>query len=285
MKVQTVGVIGSGTMGAGIAQVISQNGFSVLLYDINEEMVQRSLSRIHSQIDKLFEKGKLTESESQGIKIRLRTTVQLADLQVCQIVIEAAPEKMEVKRNIFQELDPYCSKETILATNTSSFSITEIAGFTNQPERVAGLHFFNPATLMPLVEVISGLRTSEATMESLANFARSINKSPVTCKDTPGFIVNRIARPYYNEALRIMGDQMASAAQIDRIMTKAGKFRMGPFELQDMIGVDINFSTTESLHQGFFGDARFRPHYYQQRMVQSGQLGRKSGGGYYEYDK
>ncbi|GCL73521.1 3-hydroxyacyl-CoA dehydrogenase NAD-binding domain-containing protein [Paenibacillus naphthalenovorans] len=285
MKVQTVGVVGSGTMGAGIAQIISQNGFSVLLYDINKEIVTRSLTRIYSQIDKLFEKGKLTESESHDVKTRIRTTVQLADLQVCQIVIEAAPEIMEIKQTIFQELDRHCPNETILATNTSSFSITEIAGFTDHPERVAGLHFFNPAPLMPLVEVISGLRTGEDVMERLADFARSINKSPVTCKDTPGFIVNRIARPYYNEALRIMGDQMASPAQIDRIMTKAGKFRMGPFELQDMIGVDINFATTESLHQGFFGDARFRPHYYQQRMVQSGQLGRKSGGGYYEYDR
>lgn len=272
-------------MGAGIAQVISQNGYSVLLYDIDEEIVESSLTRIYSQIDKLFDKGKLTEQESLDVKTRIRTTVQLTDLKMCQIVIEAAPEIMEVKRNIFRELDQCCPKETILATNTSSFSITEIAGFTHRPERVAGLHFFNPAPLMPLVEVIRGLRTDEAAMERLANFARSINKSPVTCKDTPGFIVNRIARPYYNEALRIMGDQMASAAQIDRIMTKAGKFRMGPFELQDMIGVDINFSTTESLHQGFFGDARFRPHYCQQRMVQSGQLGRKSGGGYYEYDK
>ncbi|MGF9712648.1 3-hydroxyacyl-CoA dehydrogenase NAD-binding domain-containing protein [Paenibacillus naphthalenovorans] len=285
MKVQTVGVVGSGTMGAGIAQIISQNGFSVLLYDINKEIVTRSLTRIYSQIDKLFEKGKLTESESHDVKTRIRTTVQLADLQVCQIVIEAAPEIMEIKQTIFQELDRHCPNETILATNTSSFSITEIAGFTDHPERVAGLHFFNPAPLMPLVEVISGLRTGEDVMERLADFARSINKSPVTCKDTPGFIVNRIARSYYNEALRIMGDQMASPVQIDRIMTKAGKFRMGPFELQDMIGVDINFATTESLHQGFFGDARFRPHYYQQRMVQSGQLGRKSGGGYYEYDR
>lgn len=285
MKVQTVGVVGSGTMGAGIAQIISQNGFSVLLYDINKEIVTRSLTRIYSQIDKLFEKGKLTESESHDVKTRIRTTVQLADLQVCQIVIEAAPEIMEIKQTIFQDLDRHCPNETILATNTSSFSITEIAGFTDHPERVAGLHFFNPAPLMPLVEVISGLRTGEDVMERLADFARSINKSPVTCKDTPGFIVNRIARPYYNEALRIMGDQMASPAQIDRIMTKAGKFRMGPFELQDMIGVDINFATTESLHQGFFGDVRFRPHYYQQRMVQSGQLGRKSGGGYYEYDR
>ncbi len=147
MKVQTVGVVGSGTMGAGIAQIISQNGFSVLLYDINKEIVTRSLTRIYSQIDKLFEKGKLTESESHDVKTRIRTTVQLADLQVCQIVIEAAPEIMEIKQTIFQDLDRHCPNETILATNTSSFSITEIAGFTDHPERVAGLHFFQPCPL------------------------------------------------------------------------------------------------------------------------------------------
>lgn len=285
MKVKTIGVIGSGTMGAGIAQVISQSGFNVLLYDISEEIINRALSRVFSQIDKLCEKGKLTEPESHDVKKRIRTTINLAEMQGCQIVIEAAPEKMEIKRHIFQALDQYCSKETLLVTNTSSFSITEIAGITTHPERVAGLHFFNPAPLMPLVEIVRGLRTNDETIDTLVDFARNINKSPVACKDTPGFIVNRVARPYYNEALRIMGDQVASIEQIDRIMKKAGRFRMGPFELQDLIGVDINFSTTESLHQGFFADPRFRPHFYQQRMVQSGRLGRKTGGGYYEYEK
>jgi len=284
MNIQTVGVIGSGTMGAGIAQVVSQQGFTVRLYDIAENIVSRAKANIHAQWDRLTEKGRLTAEESAAAKSRLSTTCDLEDLKDCQLVIEAAPEKMEIKRDIFRKLEEICGPEAIFASNTSSLSITAIDGSIQNPERVAGLHFFNPAPLMPLVEVIRGLRTSDGTIEVLTAFTRRIGKHPVLCQDTPGFIVNRVARPFHNEALRIMGDKLATPQQIDRIMKKAGGFRMGPFELQDMIGLDINFSATKSVYEGYFGDPRFRPHYFQQRMVDSGNLGRKTGRGYYSYE-
>ncbi|WP_019121890.1 3-hydroxyacyl-CoA dehydrogenase NAD-binding domain-containing protein [Brevibacillus massiliensis] len=285
MNAKTVGVVGSGTMGSGIAQVISQSGSSVLLYDINETVVNRAIAKISGQLDRLHEKGKLSEADCLAAKERIRPAVNLVELQHCELVIEAAPERLEIKRDLFRQLDECCRRETILATNTSSFSVTEMGGFTSRAERVAGLHFFNPAPLMPLVEVIRGIKTAEETVSWLYRFACDLGKSPVICEDTPGFIVNRVARPYYNEALRILGDRIATAEQIDRIMKKAGAFRMGPFELQDLIGIDINFSTTESVHAGFFGDPRFRPHTYQQRMMQAGKLGRKAGGGFYDYDE
>jgi 3-hydroxybutyryl-CoA dehydrogenase len=284
MDVSTVGVVGSGTMGAGIAQVVIQNGMNVLLFDIKDEILNNSLQQIKARINRLWEKGKVSEVECQAIKERIKTTTNLEEMKICQLVIEAAPEKISLKQDIFQKLDEYCSEDTILATNTSSFSITEIASFTSHPERVAGLHFFNPAPLMPLVEVIRGLRTSQKVVETLALIARRWQKDPVICEDTPGFIVNRVARAFYNEALKIQGEGTAKIDQIDRIMKKAGLFKMGPFELQDMIGIDINYSTTESVYQSFSGEARFRPHHYQRRMVQSGQLGRKAGRGYFTYE-
>ncbi|MEB3100150.1 3-hydroxyacyl-CoA dehydrogenase NAD-binding domain-containing protein [Ferviditalea candida] len=285
MEFHTVGVLGSGTMGSGIAQIIGQSGYRVLLYDIQESIAQQAVSQIGLRIDRLVEKGKLTHLDGDQVKKRIEPTVELADMKNCELIIEAVPEKLELKKRLFRQLGEYCPNETILATNTSSFSITELASATQNPGRIAGLHFFNPAYVMPLVEVVRGLLTESDIVKALVSFVSSIGKSPVICEDTPGFIVNRIARPFYNEALRILGDRVANVEQIDRIMRKAGKFRMGPFELQDMIGIDINFSTTESVHQAFFGDPRFRPHYYQQRMMQSGQLGRKTGGGYYAYDK
>jgi 3-hydroxybutyryl-CoA dehydrogenase len=284
MNIQTVGVIGSGTMGAGIAQVVSQQGFVVRLYDIKDDIVSRAAAKIHAQWDKMTEKGRLTPEACAAAKSRLTTTAELADLHDCQLVIEAAPERIDIKQDIFRRLEQICAPDAILATNTSSLSVTSIAGSTQSPHRIAGLHFFNPAPLMPLVEVVRGLRTEEYTMELLTAFTRQIGKHPVLCQDTPGFIVNRVARPFHNEALRIMGDRLASPQQIDRIMKKAGGFRMGPFELQDMIGLDINFSATKSVYEGMFGDPRFRPHYYQLRMVESGNLGRKSGRGYYVYE-
>ncbi|WP_078411398.1 3-hydroxyacyl-CoA dehydrogenase NAD-binding domain-containing protein [Priestia abyssalis] len=284
MSITTVGVVGSGTMGAGIAQVVAQSGFHVLLFDMNEEIVSRSLSGIMGRLERLVEKGKLSKNELEEIRKRIQTSTHLCELKSCHLVIEAASEKIGIKKEIFQKLDEHCSAETILVTNTSSFSITEIASITRRPERVAGMHFFNPVPLMPLVEVIRGVETADEIIENLVQFASGLQKVPVTCEDTPGFIVNRVARPYYNEALKIYGERLAAFDQIDRIMKKAGKFKMGPFELQDLIGIDINFSTTESVYQGFFGEGRFRPHFYQQRMMQSGKLGRKVGAGYYHYE-
>lgn len=284
MEIKTVGIVGSGTMGSGIAQTCVQNGFSVLLYDINDTIVQKSLDRITKRLQRLVEKGRITEKEFRKSIDRIETCTELSEMKQCDLVIEAVPEKLNLKKEIFQKLDEVCSENTILVTNTSSFSITDIASVTNIPERIAGLHFFNPVPLMSLVEVVKGMRTSEKIVNALYQFVVSLQKEPVTCEDTPGFIVNRIARPFYNEALKIAGERLATIEQIDRIMKKAGNFKMGPFELQDLIGIDINFSTTASVYQGFFGEGRFRPHYLQQRMMQSGKVGRKAGEGYFRYE-
>ncbi len=283
-QIKKVGVIGSGTMGAGIAQLLVQNGYPVILFDIDEVTVTRAREAIESKLDRLVDKEKMSIEASHQAKKNLGITTDMVSFADCQLVIEAAPEKLDIKRSIFTQLEEICSKDSILVSNTSSLSITEISGQSTNPERIAGLHFFNPAPIMPLVEVVKGLKTATSTVETLTQFAKTIHKSPVTCKDTPGFIVNRVARPFYNEALRIMNDKIASVEQIDRIMKRAGNFKMGPFELQDLIGIDINFATTKSVYEGFHGESRFRPHYYQERMVQSGSLGRKTKGGFFEYD-
>lgn len=284
MTIQTVGVVGSGTMGSGIAQTCVQHGFRVLLYDLNDAIVQKAFTQIKKRLNRLVEKGKMEEQTFQDSISRIETCSDLSLMKACDLVIEAVPEKINIKKEIFQALDEHCPEQTILTTNTSSFSVTEIASVTKTGERVAGLHFFNPVPLMPLVEVVRGVKTSEDTLKKLAQFVSSLHKDPVVCEDTPGFIVNRIARPFYNEALKIAGERLAKPEQIDRIMKKAGRFKMGPFELQDLIGIDVNFSTTETVYNSFFGEERFRPHYLQQRMVQSGKLGRKAGEGYYRYE-
>jgi 3-hydroxybutyryl-CoA dehydrogenase len=284
LTIQTVGVVGSGTMGSGIAQTCVQHGFRVLLYDLNDAIVQKAFTQIKKRLNRLVEKGKMEEQTFQDSISRIETCTDLSLMKACDLVIEAVPEKINIKKEIFQALDEHCPEQTILTTNTSSFSVTEIASVTKTGERVAGLHFFNPVPLMPLVEVVRGVKTSEDTLKKLAQFVFSLHKDPVVCEDTPGFIVNRIARPFYNEALKIAGERLAKPEQIDRIMKKAGRFKMGPFELQDLIGIDVNFSTTETVYNSFFGEERFRPHYLQQRMVQSGKLGRKAGEGYYRYE-
>lgn len=284
MTIQTVGVVGSGTMGSGIAQTCVQHGFRVLLYDLNDAIVQKAFTQIKKRLNRLVEKGKMEEQTFQESISRIETCTDLSLMKACDLVIEAVPEKINIKKEIFQALDEHCPEQTILTTNTSSFSVTEIASVTKTGERVAGLHFFNPVPLMPLVEIVRGVKTSEDTLKKLAQFVSSLHKDPVVCEDTPGFIVNRIARPFYNEALKIAGERLAKPEQIDRIMKKAGRFKMGPFELQDLIGIDVNFSTTETVYNSFFGEERFRPHYLQQRMVQSGKLGRKAGEGYYRYE-
>jgi 3-hydroxyacyl-CoA dehydrogenase len=284
LTIQTVGVVGSGTMGSGIAQTCVQHGFRVLLYDLNDAIVQKAFTQIKKRLNRLVEKGKMEEQTFQESISRIETCTELSLMKACDLVIEAVPEKINIKKEIFQALDEHCPEQTILTTNTSSFSVTEIASVTKTGERVAGLHFFNPVPLMPLVEIVRGVKTSEDTLKKLAQFVSSLHKDPVVCEDTPGFIVNRIARPFYNEALKIAGERLAKPEQIDRIMKKAGRFKMGPFELQDLIGIDVNFSTTETVYNSFFGEERFRPHYLQQRMVQSGKLGRKAGEGYYRYE-
>ena len=283
--IEKIAVLGAGTMGAGIAQVAAQAGFDTLLYDIKQEFIDTGLGRIRAFLKGSRERGKLSAEQEQQIVGRLRSTTQLDECQGSELVIEAAPEKLELKRDLFKQLDSICGPETLLASNTSSFNVTAIAASTQHQERVLGLHFFNPPPLMSLVEVVQGDRTSPATIDKATDLMRRMGKTPARAKDTPGFIVNRIARPFYNEALRILGDGDASVEIIDRVMKDAGNFRMGPFELMDLIGNDINFAATDSLYQSFFHDPRFRPSPIQQRMVMGGNLGRKTGRGFYVYDK
>ena len=284
-KSEKIAVLGAGTMGAGIAQVAAQAGFETLVYDVKQEFIDAGLGRVRSFLKGSRERGKLSAEQEQEILDRFRTSTKLDDCNGSTLVIEAAPEKLDLKRDIFKQLDSLCAPETLLASNTSSFSVTAIAAATRYQERVLGLHFFNPPPLMALVEVIQGDRTSAKTVEAATELMRAMGKTPARAKDTPGFIVNRVARPFYNEALRILGDGGASVAAVDRIMKEAGNFRMGPFELMDLIGNDINFAATESLYRSFFEDPRFRPSPIQQRMVMGGNLGRKSGRGFYSYDK
>ena len=284
-KSDRIAVLGAGTMGAGIAQVAAQAGFSTLVYDVKQEFIDAGLGRVKNFLKGSRERGKLSAEEEKTILDRFSATTNLEDCQGAALVIEAAPEKLELKREIFQRLDSICAPDTLLASNTSSFSVTAIAASTRHQERVLGLHFFNPPPLMALVEVIQGDRTSTATVDKATELMKAMGKTPARAKDTPGFIVNRVARPFYNEGLRILGDGGAAVETIDRIMKEAGNFRMGPFELMDLIGNDINFAATESLYRSFFEDPRFRPSPIQQRMVMGGNLGRKSGRGFYTYDK
>jgi 3-hydroxybutyryl-CoA dehydrogenase len=277
-----IGIVGAGTMGSGIAQVAASHGHNVVLYDVQTQFAQRGLDRIRHFLQRAVERQKIDEAELAATLSHLWITTDLGDMSTTTIAIEAVPEDLALKRDVFQALDHLCCPETLLCSNTSSLSITALAGMTQRPDRVAGLHFFNPAPLMPLVEVVRGDRTSDETNGRLVDLARRWGKTPVVVKDTPGFIVNRVARPFYLEALRLLDHQIADPAAIDRIVRSAG-FKMGPFELLDLIGIDVNFAVTQSIYDAFYHEPRFRPHPIQQRMVSANALGRKTGHGFYEY--
>lgn len=282
-NLRTIGVVGAGTMGQGIAQVCATSGFSVLLYDINGELIQKGLSLIEGSLQASVEKNKLTVIQKQEALSRIKSCEKLEHLKA-DLIIEAAIEKLEVKREIFILLEKVNSDDCILSTNTSSIPITQIASVLKRADRFAGLHFFNPAHIMKLVEVISGVATSEATINLLKEFSEKLGKTPVLAKDSPGFIVNRMARHYYVEALKILEENAGDVKTIDALMRASG-FKMGPFELIDLIGVDTNLSVTASMYNAFRQDSKFRPSRIQQQKVEAGHLGRKSGKGFYDYNQ
>ncbi len=279
-----VAIIGSGTMGIGIAQVAATSGCEVKIYDTDLDALAKSKSNLESTLSKLLEKGKINVSEKNRITNNIDHVHTLGELSHSDLVIEAIIENLEVKRKVFSEVENYVSPETILASNTSSLSIASIAASCQKPERVIGIHFFNPAPLMQLVEVIPAVQTS---VEVLQNTIRTIThwkKTVAVAKDTPGFIVNRVARPFYSESLRIYEEGVADFATIDWSLKTIGAFRMGPFELMDFIGNDVNYTVTETVFTSFYFDPKFKPSFTQKRLVEAGFLGRKSGRGFYSYD-
>lgn len=280
-KSMKVAVIGAGTMGSGIAQVAAQAGHSVQLFDTRVDAVTKALDALNKTFSKLVEKGKLSADDAKTTLGRIAPSTALQDLAGCGLVIEAIIEDLSIKKKLFTDLEAILAKDATLATNTSSLSVTAIAGSCATPDRVIGLHFFNPAPLLPLVEVVPGIATGEGLPAHCMELMKAWGKTPVLCKDTPGFIVNRVARPFYGEALRIYEEGLADMATIDHAMKSVGGFKMGPFELMDLIGNDINFAVTKSVFEAFFFDPRYRPSITQQRQVESGRLGRKSGRGYY----
>lgn len=279
---ERVGIVGAGTMGRGIAYVAITHGAQTTLYDVASGALENAAAQIEAWLHEAAAKGRLDETEAQRARERLQLSTALEDLAGADVIIEAAPEDLALKQEIFRQLDAICPPETILASNTSSLPITALGAVTRRPERVAGMHFFNPAPVMRLVEIVRGLVTSEETLRALADLARRWGKTPVIVKDTPGFLVNRVARPFYLEALRLVGEGIADPPTIDRLVRALG-FRMGPFELMDLIGLDVNLAVSESVYHAFFEEPRFRPHPLQRQMVQAGRLGRKTGKGWYEY--
>lgn len=279
----TVAVIGAGTMGAGIAQVAAQAGHPVLLYDAAAGAAERGVQGILRTLGKLVDKGRLGADALADIRGRLRAAATLEELAPAGLVIEAIVENLDVKRELFARLEALVAADAILATNTSSISVTAIAAKLGQPARLAGMHFFNPAPLMKLVEVVSGLATSAEVAARVYATCEAWGKAPVHAKSTPGFIVNRVARPYYAEGLRLLGEGAADVATLDALLREAGGFRMGPFELMDLIGHDVNYAVTRSVWEATFHDPRYAPSGLQRELVAAGRLGRKSGRGFYDH--
>lgn len=280
-----VAIIGSGTMGSGIAQVAATAGCEVKIYDTNQDALNKSKANLDVTLSKLVEKTKIDESEKNRIQNNISYAHTMGELSHSDLVIEAIIENLEIKRKLFSELENYVSPETILASNTSSLSIASIAASCQKPERVIGIHFFNPAPLMQLVEVVPAVQTSEEVLQQSVQIISDWKKVVAVAKDTPGFIVNRVARPFYSESLRIYEESVADFSTIDWALKTIGGFKMGPFELMDMIGHDVNYVVTETVFTAFYFDPKFKPSFTQKRLLEAGFLGRKSGRGFYDYSQ
>ena len=281
-EIATVGVLGAGTMGAGIAQVAAEAGLDVLVHDPIEGATERALERIGGFLERKVAKGQLAGEEAAAARSQLAPAPDLAAFAPADIVVEAIPEDLALKRRAFASLEAVTADDAILATNTSSLSVAAIASATSRPERVVGMHFFNPVPLMGLVEVIAGPMTSDGVADTAALLARRLAKTPVVAADTPGFIVNRVQRALYLEAFRIFEEGRSTVIEIDEAMRETG-FRLGPFELADVVGTDVNLAAGTAIFEGFYGDPRFRPTLVQRHVVDAGRLGRKTGAGYYDY--
>lgn len=280
---KNTGIIGSGTMGTGIAQVAAANGCNVFLYDVNSEQTRNAISNLEKLLHRLAEKGKMSSEEAKAIISRIRFCESLDEFRECDLVIEAIVEKKDIKTLVFKNLENIVAEECIIASNTSSISITSLSAELKNSERFLGIHFFNPAPLMPLVEIIPGLLTQKDLPKKIYEQMKSWGKTPVLANDNPGFIVNRIARPFYGEALRIVEENIATPEQVDDAMKSLGNFRMGPFELMDLIGVDVNFAVTTTVYKDYFYDPKYKPSLLQQRMAEAKLHGKKTGRGFYDY--
>ncbi len=277
-------VLGAGTMGSGIVQTFAQAGYEVIMRDIEERFVERGLAAITKNLDKSVQKGKMTKEDKDAILGRIRPTVDMSLAKEADLVVEAAIENMSIKKEIFAELDKICKPEAILATNTSSLSITEVASATNRPHKVIGMHFFNPVPVMKLVEVIKGIATSEETKNTIVEISKNLGKEPVQVEEAPGFVVNRILIPMINEAIGILADNVASAEDIDTAMKLGANHPIGPLALADLIGNDVCLAIMEVLYSEF-GDSKYRAHPLLRKMVKGKMLGRKTGRGFYDYTK
>ena len=278
-----IGILGSGTMGISIAHFTSLKNNPTIVYDSSKDALKNGEKNLNSLINKLTDKGKYSEKEENAIKKNLKFTNDINDLKKSELIIEAIIEDLNIKNEIFSKVEKLVSKECIISSNTSSLSITALASSLKENHRFIGLHFFNPANLMPLVEVIPAIQTSEKTLKKSKDFLENIGKVVVTVKDTPGFIVNRVARPFYGEAIRIYEEGIANFETIDWAMKEIGGFKMGPFELMDFIGNDINYTVTETVFREFYYDPRYKPSFTQKRLMEAGYFGRKSGKGFYNY--